>query len=238
MASQFSNSITNEYHNVLNEYNSYFRELDVVNKERFVERTQKFIRNMEFTTHQSFEIKFPMKIIIASAFIQITFGLRRYMLKDYNRIYIAPRTYTYKGLETLKFDGDVNTLTKIISLAWPSVLNGFRIDDDSLNVAIHEFGHCVSLENYERSIFNQFFKMKHWNDWLLHSQQKLLVIRAKENKFLRDYGGISMMELFAVALESFFENPEGFVEHLPNLYDSLRQLLNQDPLNKKTPIRF
>ncbi len=38
-------------------------------------------------------------------------------------------------------------------------------------------------------------------------------------------------EFWAVAVETFFENPVGFKHQLPDLYAAIARLLNQDTLN-------
>ena len=45
-----------------------------------------------------------------------------------------------------------------------------------------------------------------------------------------------MIELFAVSIESFFEQSERFKEEVPKLYKLISNLLNQDPTNKENPI--
>ena len=37
-------------------------------------------------------------------------------------------------------------------------------------------------------------------------------------------------EFFAVSIEHFFEDPKGMVKNIPDLYETLKILLNQDPL--------
>jgi Mlc titration factor MtfA (ptsG expression regulator) len=48
--------------------------------------------------------------------------------------------------------------------------------------------------------------------------------------FFREYACTNTHEFFAVAVEIFFERPEGFKNEFPDLYNVLVRLLNQDPL--------
>ena len=49
--------------------------------------------------------------------------------------------------------------------------------------------------------------------------------------FRSPYAGANEYEFFAVALEYFFEKPTEFKSALPDLYDTLKKLLNQDPIS-------
>ena len=98
-----------------------------------------------------------MKIVISSAFTQVTFGLKIVTFSKFNTIFIAPSSYTYKKVNQF-FDGDVNIKTSRVNLSWPAVKRGFKISDDALNLCIHEFGHCLIIENPKRKyigIFNE-----------------------------------------------------------------------------------
>ena len=46
----------------------------------------------------------------------------------------------------------------------------------------------------------------------------------------RSYGGVSIDEFFAVAIENFFERPVGFHQEHPRLYKFTVLLLRQDPI--------
>jgi len=47
--------------------------------------------------------------------------------------------------------------------------------------------------------------------------------------YLRNYAFTNMHEFWAVSVEAFFENPVGLRANMPDLYDSLCRVLNQDP---------
>ena len=45
-----------------------------------------------------------------------------------------------------------------------------------------------------------------------------------------------MKEMFAVCVETFFEQPEDFKKNLPELYQTMVNLLRQDPLLEGDPV--
>ncbi len=228
----YSNREKSIVHHVLLKWSTYYQKLKPQAQRRFVLRCIRFYTSIEWTAHKDFKPSRQAKIIISSAFTQITFGLRKHRLKDFDTIFVLPRPYRYIQSD-LMFNGDVNLSNGRISLAWPAVERGFQIPDDSLNLCIHEFAHCLMLEN-RVSIFFYFFQYNHWIKYKELANQKLKKMKAGKSHFLRAYAKTNEMEFFAVALESFFEEPRAFKSHEPELYKALVRLMNQDPLSLDT----
>lgn len=216
-------------HHVLMNWSSYYQLLPLHKRKRFILRCIRFYKSIRWKTHNNQALSKQSKIIVSSAFTQLTFGLRKHTLRDFNCILILPRPYRYIKSD-LMFNGDVNQSRKRITLAWPAVKKGFIIPDDSLNLCIHEFAHCLMLEN-KLSLFFPFFSSKSWKNYQELAKVKLMEMNNGSKHFLRAYGSTNQMELFAVALESFFEQPAEFNRFDPVLYASLVRLLNQNPLN-------
>jgi Mlc titration factor MtfA (ptsG expression regulator) len=53
-----------------------------------------------------------------------------------------------------------------------------------------------------------------------------------ESQLLRNYALTNPTEFFSVAVEVFFENPKAMSDEAPLLYESLQQLLEQNPLRR------
>lgn len=215
--------------------NSYYQSLSKKNKDVFQIRTLIFLFTTNFDSKPEFVLTQKMKTIISSAFVQITSGLNFHTLSKYNHIFISPSSYAYKHNNIL-LDGDVNQHTKRVNMSWPAIKKGFEINDDALNLAIHEFGHCLIFENAGRSYLTRIFKERTFTKWKIEAQKKFATIKAGENKILRDYAGTNLIELFSVSLEAFFEKSNEFYNHEPELYLSMVELLKQDPRNKSNPL--
>lgn len=235
IGSFFKQRTKNECHLVLVANNTYYKNLSEANKKTFQIRTLIFLWTTNFSSEQGFLLTNKMKIIISSAFVQITFGLKINTLKRFNTIFIAPRSYSYKNNNAL-FNGDVNLYTKKVNLSWPAVAHGFEVSDDALNLTIHEFGHCLIFENAANSFTSKVFQDKEFENWKKHATLKFQKIKLKQNKVLRAYAGTNLIELFSVSLEVFFEQPDFFEKHEPTLYLSMTKLLKQDPRRKLNPI--
>ncbi|MCK4561579.1 MAG: zinc-dependent peptidase [Flavobacteriaceae bacterium] len=224
-----------ECHAVLMDWNDYYQNLSEPNKKIFQIRTILFLKTTKFNSEKGFEISNKMKLIVSSAFVQITFGLNQDVLNEFNKIFIAPRPYKYKNGSNF-YKGDVNAYTKTINLSWPSVEKGFKISNDGLNLSIHEFGHCLILENSKRSYLSRIFDEKELELWKDIAKTKIARVKNGRNRILRDYAGSNLIEFFSVSLEVFFEKPDEFWRIETELFNSMKRLLNQDPRNKTNPI--
>ncbi len=229
----FSPKIPPTYHEVLMQYSSYYQDLSPELKKLFLKRLYILIKNIRFVSEKNMTVNTQMKVLIGSAIIQITFGLKRYLLSQFKTIFVAPRKYTYKGMKHF-IAGDVNPRNKIISLSWESVQKGFSIDDDAVNIALHEITHSIDFEN--RDVFINFFNDNDWHSFEQLAQQKILEIQKNPNSYLGAYAGQNIFELFARSIEFFFEKSEDLQKNEPLLFEHLQKLLLQNPLNKKYPI--
>jgi len=196
-------------------------------------RAIRLYRRLDFSAHEELELSRQMKIVICSAFTQLTFGLRKHVLKHYTEILVLPRKYTYG--RSVYFSGDVNRQTHRITLSWKAVKRGFEIPDDALNLCLHEFAHCLLFEN-RTSIIYYFFDPIAWKNYKAEAKQKFKKIKRKEHSLLRDYAGMNLHELFSVAIEAFFEQAHDFYSAEPKLYRSMSRLLRQDPRRQKYPL--
>lgn len=223
-----------ECHEVLSKWNSYYAALSEKHQESFVVRTLLFLNTTDFDATEGFELTTEMKLVISSAFVQITFGLKQDILNIFKTIFVTPSSYAYTD-RAIFYDGDVNMVTKRINLSWPAVEKGFVITNDGLNIAIHEFSHCLIIENSKGSYFSKVFNDTDLNAWKELATQKIPLIREGNFTIFRDYAGTNLMELFATALETFFEQPHEFYSYAPTFYRTTAKVLKQDPRNGKNP---
>ncbi|SMP05427.1 hypothetical protein SAMN06265375_101656 [Muriicola jejuensis] len=216
------------------QFNSYYQGLHLNKKGIFVLRTLYFQRFTRFSTEVGYSVSPEMKHLISSAFVQITFGIGQDDLEYFNKIHITPKAYSYRN-STQLFHGDVNPMTKTVNLTWPVVKKGFEINDDGMNLAIHEFAHCIILENARRNYLVRNLNEEELKGWKSYSLKLLEKIRKGDNGLYRDYAGSNLMELFATSLEYFFEKPSELFSYDPEHYKRLCRLLKQDPRNSKDP---
>ncbi|WNJ20738.1 zinc-dependent peptidase [Pontibacter sp. G13] len=226
--------IPESYDQVLRRFSEYYRDLGPELKTRFRHRLFLWLKWARFESENLPAITDEMRILVGSAFVQITFGLKEYLFREFRHIVIVPQAYSYRWAAGKTFMGDVNAKKRRITLSWPHVQTGFEIPDDAANVALHEVAHALSFEQKLRTEDEPLFKSQALATWESEARATMKAIRSQ--KVLRAYAGADQEELFAVSVETFFEQPQAFQRELPELYAAMCRLLNQNPINAEAPI--
>ncbi len=221
--------IDKDYHIILLHYNAYYSLLDKNLQGKFRLRLYHLLSILSFRSAELPSVTREMRAVIGSSIIQITFGLNNYLPTKFTNIVVKPYRYMYPGFGE-PFLGHIDFDNAMIYFSWKDVQEGYIYPYDAVNVALHEMAHVIEAEDGFDQIFNWFFKKIEWVKWAELAFDKMHIIRSGNNRFLKDYGGINMKEMFAVCIETFFEQPEEFNKRLPEIYRTLTELLNQDPL--------
>jgi len=210
----------NECHLVLLKFEGYYQNLNPKMRQVFVKRTLSFLRQIKFSASDQIRLTFEIKVMVASGFIQLTFGLKRYRLNFFKHIHIAHQPYVYKEVG-VPFHGDTNPKTARINLVWSVVKEGFLIPDDALNLCLHEFSHALTIENQKRIYFNRFYPQRDLLRYFKAAEHEMQVIKNGKDSIFRNYGAANVMEFFAVSVEVFFEQPRRFAIENPILFEKL-----------------
>lgn len=221
-----SQPIELEYSSIISQYIPYFNELPDTGKRRFVERTIHFQSIKNFTYIGMEELK-EVPILISAAAVQITYGLEKYELPFFRNIYVTPGAYQTAGEDEI-FVGHVSP--EGIYIAWKYFLQGYRDTTDNVNVAIHEMAHALEHESFiDETGVDKEFKTD-FARFSAVSGPAFASAIVERRSYLRSYAFTNMQEFWAVSVEAFFENPAALKQHMPNLYGTLCDILNQDPL--------
>ena len=120
-----------------------------------------------------------------------------------------------------------------VVLSWDDARHGAVNIHDGQNVVLHEFAHQLDAESGAMEGAPLLANKAACDDWarVLGGEYRRLVDDLKRGRptFLRPYGAQSPAEFFAVATESFFEQPLAFKRRHPELYGQLAAFYNQDP---------
>lgn len=218
-------SVSKEYSELLHRSLPYFTALTEEEANRFLKRLYAFHRSKKFHFIGMEASKEPPLLISAVA-IQITFGLKKFMLSFFRDIYIMPDAYHLHGAGEY-YIGHVSP--KGIYISWKHFKEGFAIPNDGINVAYHELAHAIHHENFAHQkgidwdFREDFAKVSH-----VFGPSLSQAMREKKS-YLRGYAFRDFYEFWAVSVEAFFEDPQGLMKNMPHLYKILSETLNQDP---------
>jgi len=222
-----------EYSTVISQHIPYFNELPETIKRRFLERTVHFKSIKQFT-YIGMEEKKEIPILISAAAVQITLGLDKYELPFFKNIYVTADAYQETGRPDI-FIGHVSP--EGIYISWKYFLEGYNDCRDNVNVAIHEMAHALEHQSFmDETGVDKDFK----TDFAKFSSvcgPAFAGAIVTHQSYLRNYAFTNMQEFWAVSVEAFFESPGELKANMPELYGTLCDILNQDPLtvNKILP---
>lgn len=205
----------------------YYRRLPNPQRRRFERRVKRFINDKDFHG-RGLKVTQEMKVMIAGAAVQLTFGLEPLLLIHFRRILVYPDRYRNRT-QANDHIGEVNPGMRVIAVSWKHFMEGFADPSNARNVGLHEMAHALWLENHVPNAETGFLPARLLQEWRHLAEEESIRIRAGEDRLFRAYAATDQAEFFAVAMEYFFEQPVAFQEKLPDLYSCMCRLLRQDP---------
>lgn len=211
--------------NVLRQKFSFYNKLSELNKKRFEHRVIRFIEDKEFIERDGLVLNDEKKLLIAATAVMLTFGMRDYLIPIIEKVIVYPDVF-YSTINQENHKGEFNPMVKALVLSWKDFEEGFRIDDDNLNLGIHEFTHAIHINSIKRTdtasvLFSDgFYELQ---KLLLNEDMKQSIM---SSTFFREYAFTNKFEFLAVVVENFIESPEEFQEQFPLVYNKIRQMFN------------
>jgi len=218
-------SLTLSRKRILTNYSPFYNRLSPEFQKQFEKRVHSFIKNISYISREGFQITEEVKTIVAAEACKLTFGRRRYLFPLVDRILVYPEAFSSPVNEALH-QGEYNPGQRLLVLSWSDVLAGLSNHDDNINLALHEFMHCLHFEsehsnNIDAMRFGKYLEkiLERLKDPEL--QKRLLIL-----EFFRDYAYTNQYEFMAVLAEHIFESPEQFKAELPEIYNYMLKMLN------------
>lgn len=219
-----------ELRNILFKYHPYFEQLNPQLQEIFIERLQAFMQQKIFIIHAKEGYK-EMPVLLSAAAVQITFGLDNYLLPYFKYLQIHPKEYFAKNsLRVLAGHVHSNSIT----IAFNHLLEGYEDYTSGCNVGLHEMAHAlyyqeIIVNNSNDKNFEYYFQKIMQEGTELYEERHL-------NKLYSDYAFKELQEFWAESVELFFERPNDLEYHFPEIFEFMKNILNQNPKQPKFPL--
>jgi len=233
--SKYPPKIDAETNDFLVKYFPYYQKLSEANKERFGIRLRLFNFDKEYISKELRDVPGDVRLLTAASAIQTTFGHKNGLLRHWGQIvfYRQPfhtpkRQYFHTG-EVYHEDG-------CIILAIDDMIKGITSQKSNYNIAVH---HMALAYQYDEKIKDSdflFFDVPKGEILEEALFKKLAIIRGWSNLPKLPYKQLESDEMFGICVEHFFAAPIRFKEHLPDMYQALKGILNQDPINAESPL--
>jgi Mlc titration factor MtfA (ptsG expression regulator) len=225
----------NDYTDIISRVIPYFNLLNESNRQKFLKRVYNFKNQKSFHFH-GLDRAEDIEILISAAAIQVSFGLKNYLLPFFKDIHILSDAYqaidsneTYIG----------HVAPNGIYISWKYFVRGYADYSDGVNVALHEMAHALQHENFIKETGVDWDFRKDFEKLPAIFGPMIAQAIVQRKSYLRGYAFTNFREFWAVCVENFFENSQGLKDNLPQLYTILCDALNQDPLrpNETPPIK-
>ncbi|MDY7394508.1 zinc-dependent peptidase [Aureibaculum sp. 2210JD6-5] len=208
---------------------SFYNNLSLIDKRYFEHRVLKFIDAHNFIGRDGVVVTKTMELLIASTAIMLTFGMRRYLFSQFENIVIYPKNYLSK-VTNRRHQGETNPRLGTIVFSWDSFMDGIEIEDNNLNLGLHELTHAMHFSFLKEKSFTSVVFLDHFTALLNKMKDRKLQRKIVKSGYLREYAFRNQFEFLSVVVEHFFETPHEFNQKLPEVYKMVKRMLNLDTL--------
>ncbi|KAB1069005.1 zinc-dependent peptidase [Tamlana haliotis] len=204
----------------------FYNRLDKKRQGYFEHRVACFKADKDFIGRDGFVITDEVTILISATAVMLTFGFRDFYISIISKIVVYPDAY-YSNLNKAYHKGEFNPHLQTLVLCWKDFKQGIDIDDDNLNLGIHEFTHAIHINSIkERDISSTIFSDTFKELTELLQNEPELRARLIDSHYFRKYAFTNQFEFLAVLMETFIETPAEFRSKFPKVYKKTKQMLN------------
>ncbi|WP_281336507.1 zinc-dependent peptidase [Flavobacterium eburneipallidum] len=213
--------LTSHQKQILEKEFPFYKKLPSKKKIYFEHRVKSFITQYKFIGKEELVITDEIKITIAGTYIQLTFGMRDYLIGLFKTIVVYPKVY-YSNANQNYHKGEFNPRLKAIIFSWEDFLLGHATKNDNINLGFHEFSHVLHLHCLKSNEPSAII----FYDGLNKIAQYFNDENLRNIGYFREYAFENQFEFLAVVFENFFETPQTLKTTYPELYAQLVLMIN------------
>jgi len=214
-------------------------------RERLKSLAQAFLAEKRFEACGGLELDETMKLVIAAQACTLLLGRAKpSFFPALDTILVYPSAFYSQ--ERIDIDNgqwiDEDDAEKLgeswhsgsLILSWEHVKREGNMQNDGLNVVLHEFAHQLDEESGfadgAPSLEGSDLSYRQWSEVMSREYSSLLRdLRRGRRGPIDEYGASSPAEFFAVVTETFFEKPIQLKRRNPDLYEEFLRLYRLDP---------
>jgi Mlc titration factor MtfA (ptsG expression regulator) len=229
--------------NLLLQHSAHYRRLPPDVRQEFNRQVQVFLTDKQITPIKT-RLGAETRLLVAASAVTLTAGWPGYTWDQLREVLIYPehfdRDYQFTSTQSDE-DEPASELAPdpmllgqahpwgVVILSHPALKASFGVGRDSAkHVGLHEFAHLLDLARSSFDGVPSYLPddgVRRWTRILERERERL----DGGDSVLDPYGLSSEPELFAVAVEAFFQEPVAVADGHRDLYEFLASYFNQDP---------
>ena len=224
------------WRDVMNRRVPFYSGLDEAGKQRFEDDVRIFVAEQRIYGPRGATVEDRIKVLVGASAAILTHGLPDWEWPGLRDIVIYRTSFD----EDYQVGGD-NPILGMVHAQGPIVFSakdlrhGFGKPRDGLNVGLHELAHVMDFADGRADGVPAGLTWVGTAPWIQLVAERLGELQqGADSGALRDYAGVNEAELFAVAVEVFFERPRSLKKKDPELYEMLQRFFHQDPAASKS----
>ncbi|MFD0796723.1 zinc-dependent peptidase [Maribacter chungangensis] len=217
--------LTEKEKRTIEEYPPFYNTLNGPIKKKFEKRVVRFRHRKQIHFHNDVKEVAKIRLLLSATGAMLTLGMADFLILSIEKIIVYPSKY-YSAITKRDHYGEYNRGLKTIIFSAEQLVKGFRIPNDNINLAVHEFAHALSFNVVNKLNVRSFFFIFGMQRMKRVLSDGHFLAKWEASGYFRAYGKTNVHEFFAVALESFIETPKTFEHHFPQLFKMVRAMLN------------
>lgn len=209
----------------------FYNKLSNRDRTEFEKQVHTFLLNYQIIGKNT-TITHKDRVLIAAGGVIPTFRFKNWHYATLKKIILFPDKFTIP--ETDKMARGLVGRGAMEGQMWLSrkaLYQGFDIDTDQINVAIHEFIHLVDMQDgIVDGVLVELMSDADVEKWMHIVKSHSLLIEEGESS-VRDYAKTNPVEFLAAVGEYFFESPAVLQSNHPDLYRILDRVFNAKEYN-------
>ena len=206
-----------------------YRTLNDGARERFERDLQFVLDEYSFEGVQEVTVTDTLRLSVAAGAAVLLHGRPSWELPGSKSILFYPDRFndSYYESADAAYDGMAHQQGPIILTA-PSVEQSWADPHDASNVVLHELAHLFDFDNEGADGVPSLVASSSAADWQKLVRREMRRVQ-RGRSILRPYAAEAPSEFFAVAVETFFEQPERMARHHEDLFRALVAFFHLDP---------
>jgi hypothetical protein len=220
-----------QWRTILEKRVPFYQRLSRSEKEKFEKEVHIFLLNYQIVGEDTTVTDLDRMLVAAGAVIPI-FRLEKWHYTTLNKVVVFPDKFQIPETDQMA-RGLVGwgAMAGQMWLSRKALYEGFHIQNDHKNVAIHEFIHLMDMQDgMVDGIPETLMEEDDIQHWLNLYEEKANLIQQNSHAGLRRYAKTSPIEFLAATGEHYFEAPDDLKRKHPKLYWALDKIFNPNAI--------